>query len=167
MTTLEISSGKRPPEGPAIPALEVSRKEAVDAVATGGLTAIVGVGFLTAAIYGLMSPYSDLVGVGACLVGGAGLIRVSRATKHFLRFGSPSGVVGLGTAGLLGTVIFGWPVLIGLRALGVWSAPMWVRKTYPVVLLSLAVVVLFLTLRVVLRWAIADDDSDETDSIQV
>lgn len=43
---------------------------------------------------------------------------------------------------------------------------MWVRKTYPVVLLSLAVVVLFLTLRVVLRWAIATDDSEETESAQ-
>jgi len=166
MTTLEMSSGERPPEGSAIPALKASRKEAVDAVATGGLTAVVSVGFLTAAIYGLMGPYSDVVGVGACFVGGAGLIRVSRAAKHLLRFGSPSGVVGLGAAGLLGSVIFAWPVLIGLRALGLWSAPMWVRKTYPVVLLSLAVVVLFLTLRVVLRWAIATDDSEETESAQ-
>lgn len=148
------------------PAVEASREEAVDAVATGGLTAVVSAGFLTAAIYGLMGPYSDLVGIGACVLGGAGLLRVSKAARHLHRFGSPSGVVGLLTAGLLGTVVLGWPILIGLRMLGVWNAPMWIRKTYPLVLISLAVVVLFLTLRAILRWAIPQDDESDGESVR-
>ena len=149
-----------------VPALEESREQAVDAVATGGLTAVVSAGFLTAAIYGLMGPYSDLIGIGACILGGAGLLRVSKAAKHLLRFGSPSGVVGLVTAGLLGTVVLLWPVLLGLRWFGVWSAPMWLRKTYPIVLMGLAVAVLFLTLRALLRWAIPLADDSDTKSFE-
>jgi hypothetical protein len=145
---------------PPTPALEASRANAVDSVLGGGVATVVGGGLLVASIYQLFGPASLFLGLGGVVLGGGGLIRISMAAKHLLRFGSRESVVTLGAVGALGAVAAVWPIMATVRLFGVWSAPMWFRQTYPVVLLGLIILVLYMVLRILARWALPRDGGE-------
>jgi hypothetical protein len=77
------------------------------------------------------------------------------------RFGRPSGVVGFGAAGLLGVLLASWPFIGALELLNLWHPPGWLRFIYPMSFMGLGIVVLFLTLRVLLNWAVEGSDLTE------
>lgn len=133
-----------------------SRGRAVNAVIRGGAAAALGFGTVFASSHGVFGSASLLVGLGAALVAGAGLVWVGRAARHLLRFGSKRGAIGLLSAGALGIVAATWPVTVVLRRTGTWSAPMWLREFLGMSLLGLSMVVLFFVLRLVANWVMTE-----------
>ncbi len=133
-----------------------SRSKAVNAVIRGGATAGLGFGTILAANYGLFGSATVLVGLGAAVVAGAGLIWVGQAAHHLLRFGTKGSAVGLFSAGALGALAATWPLLFVLNGTGLWIVPMWLRQLFGMSFLGLSMIVLFFVLRVVADWAITE-----------
>ena len=144
-----------PPE-PGEDSISQSRGRAVNAVIRGGAAAGLGFGAVFASSLGVFGSASLLVGLGAALVAGTGLVWVGRAARHLLRFGSKGSAIGFVSAGALGVVAATWPATVVLRGMGIWSAPMWLRHFLGVSLLGLSMVVLFFVLRLVANWVMAE-----------
>jgi hypothetical protein len=94
----------------------VSRSDAVNSVVRGGATFVLGVGGLIAATSGVLGSASLWAGLGAVVLGGAGLIRLGRAARHVVRFGSRRAALTFRAAGTLGVVAVAWPLLEVLLA---------------------------------------------------
>lgn len=142
-----------------------SRNSAVNAVIGGGTVAGIGIGIAFGAAFGVFGPLSPLIALGGALVGGTGLVYLSRAARHLARFGAPRAAVAFVSAGVLGSMGAAWPILHGLAKTGIWSAPMWLRSGMGFTTMALSLVVLFLVLRTVIHWAIegagGTSDSEE------
>ncbi len=140
-----------------------SRQAAVSQVFSGGLSALLGTGAFLGGIYELFGAASFPIVLTSVFVASAGLLQLSKAIRHFRRFGSKNAVVAglLGTGALGATVIF-WGVSAIFELLGFGRIPSFFRDLVPFLILGSASVVMFAVLKA-LAAPVAEKARTQTD----
>ena len=125
-----------------------SREAAVSRVFSGGLTALLGTGAFLGGIYELFGAASFPIALTSVFVAPAGLLQLSKAIRHFRRFGSKNAVVaGLLGTGALGATIILWGVSAIFESFGFGQIPSFFRDLALFLILGSASVVMFAVLK--------------------
>ena len=135
--------------------IESSREVAVRRVFRGGGAALAAAVLMGAtSFFGVSSGLPFALGMGGFVLGGLGLVEIGRATRHFLKYGTRTSVVGfVATAGVgLSAVCAGFSNWIGVTVGGgIWRGLVhWSMNG----LYGFGTIVVLLALRALILWAI-------------
>ena len=135
--------------------IESSREVAVRRVFRGGRTALAGAVLMGAAsFFGVSSGLPFALGMGGFVLGGLGLVEIGRATRHFLKYGTRTSLVGfVATSGFgLSAVCAGLSNWIGVTVGGgIWRGIIhWSMNG----LYGFGTIVVLLALRALILWAV-------------
>jgi hypothetical protein len=139
-----------------------SREAVVSQVFSGGLTAILGTGAFLGGIYELFGAASFPIALTSVFVASAGLLHLSKAIRHFRRFGSKNAVAGLLGTGALGATVIFWGVSAIFELVGFGRTPSFFRDLAPFLILGSASVVTFAVLKALVA-RVSEKDTTQAD----
>ncbi len=148
-------------ESNRVDSIEHSRQLAVQRVFRGGIALSLGLG-LVIAIEAALLPRIPML-YAAMVLGGLGAVQMGRATKHLIRFGSKTSLVGFTAIAGSGVSFAVGVTLNFLRNVMGVPVPQWLLNALGISAYGLTVVVVLVVLKAIASWILGSFGASEAE----